>query len=51
MADWRTKYDPVANIMEAAIAKQRQGPIGTVQLLFDGATQHIDNLSDHEGER
>lgn len=51
LADWHELYDPVANIAEIIVEKQRQGPIGIVRARFDGETQNFDNLSDRRGER
>jgi replicative DNA helicase len=34
-------YEPDEKDLELIVAKQRQGPIGTIQLQFDGATQRF----------
>lgn len=47
---WNAKIQEVHNIAEVIIAKQRQGPIGTVQLFFDGKFTKFDNLA-HERKK
>jgi replicative DNA helicase len=43
---WHDKLTKIHNIAEIIFAKQRHGPIGTVQLYFDGNYTKFDNLSD-----
>jgi replicative DNA helicase len=38
-------YEPEHKDIELIVAKQRQGPIGTIQLRFDGATQRFRNMT------
>jgi len=42
---WLERGERVHNVAEVNIAKQRQGPIGTVELYFDGMVTKFGNLS------
>ncbi|MDR2158191.1 MAG: replicative DNA helicase [Holosporaceae bacterium] len=42
--EWKAKLDKVKNLAEVILAKQRHGPIGTVELYFDGNYTKFDNL-------
>ena len=44
---WYTKMQNAYNKAEIIIAKQRHGPIGTVELFFDGQFTKFDNLADN----
>ncbi|MBL8686418.1 MAG: replicative DNA helicase [Alphaproteobacteria bacterium] len=41
---WNERGIKIHNIAEVNIAKQRHGPIGTIELFFDGALTRFDNL-------
>ena len=41
---WEENMDKVKNISEVIVAKQRNGPIGTVKLRFDSSTTGFSNL-------
>jgi replicative DNA helicase len=41
---WKERCDKVYNVAEIHIAKQRHGPIGTVELFFDGQVTKFANL-------
>jgi replicative DNA helicase len=41
--DWKARGERVHNIADVIIAKQRHGPVGTIELQFDG---HITRFSD-----
>ena len=43
-ADWQAEMDKVHGIAEVIIGKQRNGPIGTVQLSFQGEITRFGNL-------
>ena len=43
-AEWQAKMDPVHNLAEVVIGKQRHGPTGTVRLHFEGAFTRFSNL-------
>lgn len=45
-AEWQDQMDKAMNITEVIIAKQRNGPIGTVQLYFDSNTTSFRDLAD-----
>lgn len=42
---WQADYDEIGGKAEVIIGKQRHGPIGTVELAFDGAHTRFDNLA------
>ena len=44
---WYTKMQNAHNKAEIIIAKQRHGPIGTVELFFDGQFTKFDNLAEN----
>lgn len=44
---WQDKMAKLANIGEAIIGKQRHGPIGTVELFFDGNHARFSDLDKH----
>ncbi len=46
VAEWEKAMGSVANIAEVIIAKQRHGPIGTVQLHFEGRLTKFSDLAD-----
>jgi replicative DNA helicase len=45
LAEWERSKSAVANIAELIIAKQRHGPIGTVQLHFEGRLTKFSDLA------
>jgi len=45
IAEWERQKSAVANIAELIIAKQRHGPIGTVQLHFEGRLTKFSDLA------
>jgi replicative DNA helicase len=45
-AEWASRVEKTRNLAEVIIAKQRHGPIGTVELFFDGNYTKFDNLMD-----
>ena len=53
MARWQERGERIHNVAEVIIAKQRHGPIGTVELYFDGDITKFgdlmrdENLPDH----
>ncbi|MBE6447511.1 MAG: replicative DNA helicase [Alphaproteobacteria bacterium] len=48
---WQNKMQSAHNKAEVIIAKQRHGPIGTVELFFDGQYTKFDNLAeDRQGK-
>jgi replicative DNA helicase len=47
-ADWLQKAERVHNKAEAIIGKQRHGPIGTVELMFDGRFTRFSDLAREE---
>jgi replicative DNA helicase len=44
-ADWYGKMQNVSGKAEVIIGKQRHGPIGTVQLQFDGSVTRFSDLA------
>jgi replicative DNA helicase len=46
--DWLVKAERVHNKAEAIIGKQRHGPIGTVELMFDGRFTRFSDLAREE---
>ena len=46
LSDWQTKAERVHNKAELIIAKQRHGPIGTVNLYFEGSITRFGDLAD-----
>lgn len=44
---WQERGDQVRNLAEVLIAKQRHGPIGTVELHFDGQFTRFSDLEKH----
>jgi replicative DNA helicase len=46
IAEWEKAMGSVANIAEVIIAKQRHGPIGTVQLHFEGRLTKFSDLAE-----
>jgi replicative DNA helicase len=46
--DWQTKYAQLAGKAEVIIGKQRHGPVGTVQLAFEGRFTRFSNLADED---
>jgi len=46
IAEWERTKAAVANIAEVIVAKQRHGPIGTVQLHFEGRLTKFSDLAD-----
>ncbi len=46
IAEWERSLNAVANIADVIIAKQRHGPIGTVQLHFEGRLTKFSDLAD-----
>ncbi|MDR0678431.1 MAG: replicative DNA helicase [Holosporaceae bacterium] len=44
--EWEKKMEKIHNLAEVIIAKQRHGPIGTIQLFFDGNYTKFDDLSE-----
>jgi len=45
--DWELENPEKANEAEIIIAKQRNGPVGTVRLVFDGSTTRFRNAARH----
>ena len=49
---WRERLDRCHNVAEVIVAKQRHGPIGVVELMFQGEFTRFANLErDHRDER
>ena len=46
IAEWERSVKAVANLAEVIIAKQRHGPIGTVQLHFEGRLTKFSDLAE-----
>lgn len=47
---WQEQMNELFNKAEVIIAKQRNGPIGTVKLFFDGNTTRFSNLETHHND-
>lgn len=47
---WMERGEEIRNIAEVIVAKQRHGPIGTVELHFDGPFTHFSDLERRFGE-
>lgn len=45
-ADWQDRADKIRNVAEVIIAKHRHGPVGTVQLHFDGDLTRFSDLEE-----
>ena len=45
MAKWQEEMERVHNRAEVIIGKQRHGPVGTVELAFDGRFTRFSNLA------
>ena len=45
MAKWQEEMERVHNRAEMIIGKQRHGPVGTVELAFDGRFTRFSNLA------
>jgi replicative DNA helicase len=46
--EWREKFEPIRNVAEIIIGKQRHGPIGTVELMFEENLTKFSNLEKRE---
>lgn len=44
---WKERMDQVANTASVIIAKQRHGPVGTIDLYFDGSLTKFEDLDRH----
>ena len=44
MARWQERGEKIHNVAEVIIAKQRHGPVGTLELFFDGAITRFGDL-------
>ena len=49
-ANWQERASDRHGKAEAIVAKQRHGPIGTVELSFEGETTRFDDLDDRYGD-
>jgi replicative DNA helicase len=49
MMEWQEKMEIVRGKAEAIIGKQRHGPIGSVEMSFDGRFTKFGNLARAEG--
>jgi len=47
---WKERLDEVANTASVIIAKQRHGPVGTIDLFFDGTLTKFADLDRHHGD-
>ena len=45
---WQEKMSKIHNVAEVLVAKQRHGPIGKVNLHFEGSTTKFSNLSKNQ---
>ena len=45
--EWKARMEPIYNMADIIIAKQRHGPTGKVRLMFDGAYTHYYDLETH----
>ena len=45
---WKERGEKVHNVAEVNIAKQRHGPVGTVQLQFSGIITKFSNLAQED---
>ena len=50
-ADWQDKMTKCANLAEVLIAKHRNGPVGKVELCFDGPKTKFSGLARYGAER
>lgn len=48
--DWMKRAEKVHNVAECIVAKQRHGPIGTVNLHFDGEFTRFTNLENYRDD-
>ncbi|GAB5387488.1 MAG: replicative DNA helicase [Alphaproteobacteria bacterium] len=51
IAEWQVRCEAAFNRAKVIIAKQRHGPIGDVDLMFDGEYTRFDNLDDIHSPR
>jgi replicative DNA helicase len=47
-ANWQKRLEAAHNVADVIIAKQRNGPIGNCQLIFDGAYSKFENMEYRE---
>lgn len=47
---WQEAMAAAARVMEVIASKQRHGPIGTIRLRFDAATNTVESLAQAQGE-
>ena len=47
---WQEKMAKIHNVAEVLVAKQRHGPIGKVNLHFEGSTTKFSNLSKSQSQ-
>lgn len=50
-AEWQERGEKIHNIAEAIVAKQRHGPIGTVEMKFEGAFTRFSDLAEDQQAR